>query len=67
MHVEHLDIKTTFHNGDLPEELYMAQPDGFQEKGKEDLVCKLKKSIYRCKQMAKAWNEKLTTTGQSVE
>ena len=43
---EKLDVKTTFLNGYLKEEIYMEQPDGFKERGKENLVCKLKKSLY---------------------
>ena len=41
-----MDVKTAFLNGDLEEEVYMAQPEGFVTAGKENLVCKLKKSIY---------------------
>ena len=48
-HLENLDVKTTFLHGDLDEELYMAQPQGFEVKGKENLVCRLKKSLYGLK------------------
>ena len=41
-----MDVKTTFFNGDLDEEVYMQQPEGFKEAGKENMVCKLQKSIY---------------------
>lgn len=44
LHLEQLDVKTSFLHGDLDEEIYMAQPQGFAVKGKENLVCKLKKS-----------------------
>ena len=48
-HLKHLDIKTTFIHGDLDEDIYMAQPQGFELKGKDNLVCKLKKSLYGLK------------------
>ena len=35
LHLEHLDIKTTFLHGDLEEEIYMQQPQGYEVKGKE--------------------------------
>ena len=50
LHLEQVDVKTTFLNGDLDEEIYMAQPRGFEVKDKENLVYKLKKSLYGLKQ-----------------
>ena len=47
---EQLDIKTTFLHGDLEEEIYMQKPEGFVKKGKENLVCRLKKILYGLKQ-----------------
>jgi hypothetical protein len=38
--------KKYFLHGDLEEEIYMQQPQGYEVKGKENLVCRLKKSIY---------------------
>ena len=49
-HLEQLDVKTTFLHGYLDEEIYMAQPQGFEVKGKENLVCRLKKILYGLKQ-----------------
>ena len=49
-----VDVKTTFLHGRLnDEELYMCQPEGFEDEEKIDKVCKLKKSIYGLKQAAK--------------
>ena len=44
-----MDVKTTFLNGELDEEIYMDQPIGFVTKGQEHKVCKLKQSIYGLK------------------
>ena len=45
-----MDVKTAFFHGDLDKEIYMEQPEDFEQKGKEHLVCKLKKSLYGLKQ-----------------
>ena len=50
-----MDVKTTFLNGDLEEEIYMKQPEGFSYRECENLVCKLKKSIYGLKQASRKW------------
>jgi len=44
-----MDVKTAFLNGDLFEDVYMDQPDGFVESGKRHMVCKMRKSIYGLK------------------
>ncbi|GJQ96748.1 retrovirus-related pol polyprotein from transposon TNT 1-94 [Tanacetum coccineum] len=49
LHLEKLDVKTAFLHGDLYEDIYMTQPEGFQSAGKEEnLMCKLKKRYKRC-------------------
>jgi len=55
----HMDVKTAFLNGDLEEEIYMEQPEGFVKAREEHLVCKLQKTIYGLKQSPRAWNKKL--------
>ena len=55
-----MDVKTAFLNGDLKENVFMSQPEGFVVKGKEQKVCKLVKSLYGLKQAPRAWYEKLT-------
>ena len=57
-----MDVKTTFLNGNLDENIYMRQPKGFEEKGKEHLVCKLWKSIYGLKQASRQWYIKFHNT-----
>ncbi|GKD04006.1 retrovirus-related pol polyprotein from transposon TNT 1-94 [Tanacetum coccineum] len=53
-----MDVKTVFLNGDLDEEVYMKQPEGFVLLGHENKVCKLKKSLYGLKQAPKQWHDK---------
>ena len=54
-----MDATTSFLNGELKEELYMKQPEGYAVKGKEDLVCRLKKNVYSLKQSPRCWNSVL--------
>jgi hypothetical protein len=44
-----MDVKTTFLNGDLEENVYIVQPKGFVVEGKDRMGCHLKKSIYELK------------------
>ena len=49
LELQQMDVKTTFLNGELEEEVYMKQHEGFPFSDGEQLVCKLKKSIYSLK------------------
>ena len=55
LHIEQLDVKTTFLHGDLEEDMYMQQPQGYEVKGKENLVFKLNKKLYGLKQSLRNW------------
>ena len=58
-HIHSMDVKSAFFNGELDEEIYMEQPQGFVIAGSESLVCHLKKAIYGLKQASRAWNSEL--------
>ncbi|MCO5610242.1 hypothetical protein L7F22_064478 [Adiantum nelumboides] len=56
-----MDVKIAFLHGDLHEDICMQQPKGFVVKGKEHLVCKLKKSLYGLKKAPSKWYHKFHT------
>ena len=55
LELHQMDVKTTFLNGDLEENVYMKQLKGFIMEGKEEMGCHLKKSIYGLKQAFRQW------------
>nr|GEV47451.1 hypothetical protein [Tanacetum cinerariifolium] len=55
-----MDVKTTFLNGPLKKEVYVAQPDGFIDPDHLDKVYRLRKALYGLKQALKAWYDELS-------
>ena len=51
-----MDVKTTFLNGNLLEDVYMTQPKGFVNCKNSGKICKLQRSIYGLKQASRSWN-----------
>jgi hypothetical protein len=51
-----MDVKTAFLNGNLEEDVYMIQPEGFIDPKNAGKICKLQKSIYWLKQASRSWN-----------
>jgi hypothetical protein len=55
-----MDISTAYLHADIEEDLYMEQPEGYAEPGRDQkMVCKLKKSLYGLKQAGWNWNKTL--------
>jgi hypothetical protein len=61
-----MDVKTTFLNGEVEQEVYIEQPEGFVIHGKESHVCKLKKALYGLKQAPRAWYGRIDSFLQSL-
>ncbi|GJT58950.1 retrovirus-related pol polyprotein from transposon TNT 1-94, partial [Tanacetum coccineum] len=61
MVVYQMDIKTAFLNGNLQEEVYVSQPDGFVDPDNPNHVYKLKKALYGLKQAPRAWYDMLSS------
>ncbi|GKF16987.1 retrovirus-related pol polyprotein from transposon TNT 1-94, partial [Tanacetum coccineum] len=60
MIVYQIDVKTTFLNGILREEVYVSQPDGFVDQDNPNHAYKLKKALYGLKQAPRAWYDLLS-------
>lgn len=59
--IHQMDVTTAFLNGDLDEEIYMNQPDGYVDSSCPDKVCRLVKSLYGLKQAPLCWNTKINS------
>ena len=58
-YLEQLYVKTVFLHGDLEKDIYIIQLEGFIVQGQENLVCKLRKSLYGLKQVPRQWYKKI--------
>src|SRR5579859_8019846 len=67
LEIHQMDVVTAFLAGNLEEEIYMEQPEGFELGSKEeDLVCRLRKSLYGLKQAPRVWNQKIRSFLKSI-
>jgi len=62
LELHQMDVKTAFLNGNLEEDIYMQQPEGFVKKGEQNKVCKLQRSLYGLKQAGRAWYQMIDNT-----
>lgn len=56
-----LDVKSAFLHGELEEDVFVEQPQGYEVKGKENMVYKLHKALYGLKQAPRAWFSRIET------
>ncbi|GJT79666.1 putative ribonuclease H-like domain-containing protein [Tanacetum coccineum] len=59
MIIYQMDVKTAFLNGDLQEEVFVSQPEGFEDQDNPTHVYRLKKALYGLKQAPRAWYDTL--------
>nr|GEY46480.1 retrovirus-related Pol polyprotein from transposon TNT 1-94 [Tanacetum cinerariifolium] len=59
--IYHMDVKTAFLNGQLKEEVFVSQPDGFVDPDFPNHVYRLKKALYGLKQAPRAWYDKFSS------
>ncbi|GKA00929.1 retrovirus-related pol polyprotein from transposon TNT 1-94 [Tanacetum coccineum] len=61
MTIYQMDVKTAFLNGELKEEVYVSQPEGFVDQDNPSHMYKLKKDLYGLKQAPRAWYDMLSS------
>jgi hypothetical protein len=54
-----MEVESAFLNGPLEDEVYVKQAPGFEKKGMENKVMKLKKALYGLNEASRAWNKKI--------
>jgi hypothetical protein len=59
-----MDVRSAYLHGELEEDIYMQQPEGYVVPGKEQLVCKLRKALYGLKQAGRTWHTKIDVVRQ---
>ena len=57
--IHQMDVKTTFLNGVIEEEVYIEQPQGFEVEDIWTNICKLEKALYGLKQAPRAWYRRI--------
>jgi hypothetical protein len=57
--IHHMDVKTTFLNGVIEEEVYIEKPQSFEVHGRKNHVCRLKKELYELKQEPRTWYSRI--------
>ncbi|KAK8957726.1 hypothetical protein KSP39_PZI001286 [Platanthera zijinensis] len=62
-----LDVKTAFLNGKLDEDVFMKQPQGFEDPQNNGKVCKLQRAIYGLKQASRSWNKRFDEEVKTLE
>ena len=64
---ENIDVDTAFLYGDVDKEIYMEQPDGFEEERNADMRCKLQRELYGTKQAKRHLNNNVNKHLESME
>ena len=62
LEIHQMDVKTAFLKPFLKEDIYMDQPKGFEQLGREKLKCKLRKTIYGLRQSGREWYKDIDAT-----
>ena len=57
--IHQMDVKTSFLNGVVEEEVYLEHPFGFETLDRDTHVCELKKSLYDLKQEPRTWYDRI--------